>query len=197
MYITHLCYIFSITFLIILPTVIPCSSLQDCVPFSISADTKYVSCKNSVCVCNVTIDCFDSVDSENCSLLICKDYEILTDSCTDIQHDFVIVLTLTIAAGFVGAANIYEHNYVLGYFQIGIFSLCVILSCTICWLQCTTCCGGDSDIAKCVLYITYLIIILIVLLLALTVSAWWVADIIILVLGDKRDGDGCRIIPRF
>ena len=180
-----------------IPSVLPCTFVQDCVAFPINADTKYVSCEDSICVCNVTIDCFEEIDSENCSLMFCKDYENLTDTCTDRQHDFVTVLTLTISAGYVGAANIYEHNYLSGYFQIGMFSLCIILSCTICWLQCTTCCGGDSDIAKCILYITYLIIILIVLLIALAVCAWWIADIIILVLGDKKDGDGCPIIPKF
>ena len=193
MYIIQL-YILSMTLFINLPSVLPCTSVQDCVAFPINVHTKYVSCTDSICVCT---DCFKEINSENCSLIFCKHYENLTDACTDRQHDFVIVLALTISAGFVGAANIYEHNYLSGYFQIGIFSLCVILSCTICWLQCTTCCGGDSDIPKCVLYIMYLIIILIVLLLALAVSAWWVADIIILVLGDKKDGDGCPIIPQF
>ncbi|KAI6647387.1 TM2 domain-containing protein 3-like [Oopsacas minuta] len=179
--------------------VLTCTTVDDCVSFSIRNYTKYISCNDSECTCDVTPDCFESDTSSDfpCSLIQCKEYEYINDSCTDKTHNFITLLVVTVSAGYVGAANFYEGNYLTGSFQLALFTLCLILSCTICWLQCATCCGGDNDVPKCILYVLYLIFILIILVLSLAMSAWWVADIIILVLGDKQDGDGCDIIPQF
>ena len=177
--------------------VTPCTTAQDCTNFSIANGSKYISCSNFKCICNYTLDCFESQSTSFCSLKPCRLYNAYKDICLVKSHNFVTILVLTVGAGFVGAANFYEGLFLPGSFQLVLFTLCLVLSCIICWLQYTTCCGGDHDLPKCLLYILFIVLIIIILLLSLSVGAWWLADILKLILGNKRDGEGCTIVPQF
>ena len=175
----------------------PCNILEDCVNISITPDPIYgrIMCQNNTCVCNVTNGCFEiSNNTQSCVPLTCSHNSMYNDTCINNSHSVVTALVLTIFVGYTGAANYYEGNILFATLQATIFFLCIFLSYMICCLQWTTCCGGDNDGKKCILIIIFIIIAFFILILSIIMCLWWTAEIFLLALGIKKDGDGCLIV---
>ena len=184
-----------------------CSVAQDCTRTSLNSTnpTQYVQCNNGQCACGGSGNCFEmntgaSVSEDACTLDDrCFTYTNL-GQCESTAREWLTAVLLQAFVGGVGAANFYIGRNDLAGGQLFLFLILLILPSLFC------CAGSAVTVthsyssgigAPAVMVIDFLITILItfivIVILITTFMFWWIADLIIIALNQRRDLNGCML----
>ncbi|KAL5502968.1 hypothetical protein EMCRGX_G009831 [Ephydatia muelleri] len=90
----------------------------------------------------------------------------------------------------VGAANFYIGRNDLGGAQIAVFLAPTILCCAMCCVVCI-CCREEESGGRMILTLSHR---LIGAAISLTITAWWIADLVYFGTNKRLDGNGCPLI---
>ena len=143
------------------------------------------------CVCR---ECFYFDEDEgNCAIdEPCQTYDTSDNSCSDHRRSQLVAVVLACVCSVFGAANFYIARYEYAVPQLGLLVCLIVASVFGRILQYFSEDKGRSTEKFCALCTTVTAAVVAILAL-LTIIAWWLADIAIFVMNDRRDGDNCPL----
>ncbi|KAI6645960.1 hypothetical protein LOD99_13215 [Oopsacas minuta] len=179
-----------LSYAVLVHTALSCTSAVDCTNEVISNQSKYVSCVDGSCVCDL---CFTADVTGMCTIANCYSYNYFTDECTNTAPRWLAALIMSILIGGTGAANFYISRYKIAISQLMLFCIILTLPCIICCVYCCTGCDCGDVCRVCGLVIN-LILAILLLVVNLCLASWWIADLVIFSLNDRKDGNGCSLV---
>ena len=185
-----------------------CSVAQDCTRTSLNPTnpTQYVQCNNGQCACGGSGNCFEmntgaSVSEDACTLDDrCFTYTNL-GQCESTAREWLTAVLLQAFVGGVGAANFYIGRNDLAGGQLFLFLALLILPCCLSCASCATkaaCSSGGDDntvrtLCGCTIIIIIIFLVIVILIATFMAPIWWIADLIIIALNQRRDLNGCML----